>query len=245
MSAKKSQTVRSSVAAANPIPGTSPLAAPPSSELLLVCLQDPFDAVGDSSVIVHAAVPAASGNPTHQWRLESVMEMNPPRFFESWATRGSFIIDISVSASAQPAAGTWGGTATTLSGSGVCRVTVMRDADDKVHFSLESDARHAPEKPMPQPDDQRFLNADIAFEVNGKTGLTAGAVAVISNKPWSRLIAGSSAATKGLAFDGAWRRNLADGDGDSSVLGTWAFAVMTPIAYQELCISRGWEPYVV
>ena len=175
MSAKKSPLVRPDFVT-NPTPAR---AAPVPPDLLLVCLQDPFDAVGDSSTLVRAVVPAASGNPGHQWMLESVLEMHPPRCFRGWATRGSFTLDLSVTATALPATGTWGGTATTLSGSGNCRIIVMRDADDKVHFSLASDARHAPEMPMPVPDEQRFLNADIAFEANGKNGVSAGAVAVM------------------------------------------------------------------
>ena len=241
MSAKKSPAVKQTSATDTTTPGS----ARSAPDLLLVCLQDPFDAVGDSSSIVHAAVPAADGNLAHQWMLEAVMEMNPPRFFESWATRGSFTLDLSVSATALPAAGTWGGTVSTLAGSGNCRVIVMRDADNKVHLSLESDARHAAEKSMPAPDPQRFLNADIAFEINGKSGLSAGAVAVISNKNWSRLIAGSTAMTQGMAFDGGWRRNLAEGDGDSTVAGAWAFVVMTLEAYQTLCADHGWEPYIL
>lgn len=257
MSAKKAAAVKQASAttpsgirpwmvsgvAAIPLAASS-RAAVPAADLLLVCLQDPFDAVGDSSSIVHSLVPAADGNLSHQWKLEAVMEMNPPRFFEGWATRSSFTLDLSVTAAVLPATGAWGGNVSTLSGSGNCRVMVMRDASNKVLFSLESDARHAPEKPMPAPDELRFLNADIAFEVNGKSGLSAGAVAVLSNKSWSRLIAGSTAAAKGLAFDGKWRQNLAAGDGDSSVPGTWAFAVLTPEVYQALCTNHGWEPYI-
>ncbi len=241
MSAKKSPVVKPDFIT-NPTPARAVAATP---ELLLVCLQDPFDAVGDSSTLVRTVVPAADGNLAHQWMLEAVLEMNPPRCFGGWATRGSFTLDLSVSASALPAAGTWGGTVSTLSGSGVCRVIVLRDADNKVLFSLASDARHAPEKSMPAPDAQRFLNADIAFDANGKNGISAGAVAVVSNKNWAHLIAGSPAATAGMAFDGAWRRNLAAGDGDAAVAGSWAFAVMTPEAYEAHCASRGWVPHVV
>jgi hypothetical protein len=249
MSARKSPAVKQVSATDTPTPNTPARAlaitAAAAADLLLVCLQDPFDGVGDSTTLIRTTVPAADGNLSHQWMLEAVMEMNPPRFFEGWATRGTFTLDLGVSATALPAAGTWGGTASTLTGSGVCRVIVLRDADNKVHFSLESDARHAPEKPLPAPDAQRFLNADIAFNANGKSGLSAGAVAVISNKPWARLLAGSSAASSGLAFDGGWRRNLAEGDGDSMVPGSWAFAVMTPDAYQALCLNHGWVPYVL
>lgn len=239
MSAKTSPFIPQALA--SDTPGTAP-AAP---DLLLVCLQDPFDGVGDSSSIVHSAVPAADGILTHQWMLESVLEINPPRFFASWATRESFVLNLSVSATALPVEGTWGGTVSTLSGSGNCRVLVMRDATNKVQFSLDSNARHAPEKPMPIPDNLRFLNADIAFEANGKSGLSAGAVAVISGISWSHLIAGSSAATQGLAFDDKWRHNLSEGDGDSMVAGTWAFAVMTLEAYQDICSNNGWVPNIV
>ncbi len=242
MSAKKFPSVKPDFAM-SPTPGSPAAAAGP--DMLLVCLQDPFDAVGDSSTLVRAVVPAGDGNPAHQWTLEAVLELNPPRCFEGWATRGSFTLDLSVSASALPAAGTWGGSVSTLSGSGICRVSVLRDADNKLFFSLACDARHAPEKAMPAPDAERFLNADIAFEANGKNGLSAGAVAAISNKSWSRLIAGSAAATVGLAFDGGWRRNLAAGDGDAHAPATWAFAMMTAEAYETLCVSRGWVPYIL
>jgi len=241
MSAKSSPAIPLALATDTPAPGPPP-AAP---DLLLVCLQDPFKGVGDSSSIVHSAVPAADGNLAHQWMLESVLEMNPPRFFASWATRDSFVLDLSVSATALPVEGTWGGTVSTLSGSGNCRVRVMRDASNKVQFSLDTDARHAPEISMPRPDDQRFLNADIAFQANGKSGLSAGAVAVISSISWSHLIAGSSAATQGLAFDSKWNHNLSNGDGDSQAPGSWAFAVMTLDAYQDLCAKSGWVPYII
>ena len=228
---------------------SNPLAAsarvkPQAADLLLVCLQDPFDAVGDSSIIAHSAVATADGNSAHLWKLEAVMEMNPPRFFAGWATRGSFTLDLSVTAAASAAAGSWGGTVRTTSGSGNCRVIVMRDSNNKVRFSLASGARHAAEKSMPLPDDRRFLNADIAFELNGTAGLSAGAVAVISNRSWSHLIAGSTAATKGLAFDGKWRHNLEAADGDSSVPGRWAFAVMTREAYDAHCLNHGLTPCI-
>ena len=250
MSAKKQVTVKQASLTTSP---TTVLAGkssgsptlPLAPDLLLVCLQDPFDGVGDSSAIVHTTVPAADGDPGHQWRLEAVMEMHPPRFFEGWATRGCFTLDLSASATVSPAAGTWGGSASTASGSGNCRVIVMRDSNNKLHFSLESGAWHAAEKPMPLPDEQRFLNASIAFEANGASGLGAGAVAVVSNKNWSHLIAGSSATTKGLAFDGKWRQNLAASDGDSAVTGAWAFMVMTKDAYEVLCNNQGWTPYIL
>ncbi len=216
-----------------------------SPDLLLVCLQDPFAGVGNSCSIVRSTVPAADGTLTHQWLLEAALELNPPRVFASWATRGGFVLDLSVTATTLPVSGTWGGTATTLSGSGNCQVLVTRNGDGKLQFSLESGARHAPEMDMPAPAQQQFLNADVAFELNGKNALSAGAVAVISNVPWSRLIAGSSAATHGLAFDDKWRHNLAAGDGDALAVGSWAFAVMSPSDYQDLCTSRGWEPYVL
>jgi hypothetical protein len=230
--------------AATPPPAASRTAAP-APDLLLVCLQDPFDAVGDSSTIVHSTVPTADGNATHLWQLEAVMELNTPRFFEGWATRASFTLDLSVHAAVSPAAGTWGGTVRTTSGSGNCRVMVMRDSNNKVRFSLASGSRHATEKSMPLPDERRFLNADIAFELNGSSGLNAGAVAVVSQHNWSRLIAGSSTATQGLAFDGKWRKNLEATDGDASVIGAWAFAVMTQDAYAALCVNHGWAPYIL
>ena len=227
----------------------APLAAPhpaatPAEDLLLVCLQDPFAAVGDSSSIVRVTVPTANGNAAQQWMLEAVMEMNTPRFFEGWATRGSFTLDLSVHAAAMPAAGTWGGTVRTTSGSGNCRVMVMRDSN-KVRCSLASGARHAAEQAMPSPAAGRFLNADIAFELNGTSGLSAGAVAVVSNHNWSRLIAGSSAATQGLAFDGKWRQKLDLGDADSVVLGAWSFVVLAMGDYEALCRNHGWMPYIL
>ena len=212
--------------------------------MLLVCLQDPFDAVGSSSLITHVSAVASDGFPNHLWRLESVLEMNPPRFFESWATRGSFTLDLKVNASVSAMAGTWGGHEQTSSGSGSCKVMIMRDLANKIQFSLASGARHATEKMMPKPETKRHLNADVGFEVNGATGLTAGATAVISQKNWSRLIAGSAAAAKGLAFDGKWRANLEDGDCDAGAQGSWAFAVMSRSAYSALCQNHGWPEHV-
>lgn len=216
-----------------------------AEDWLLVCLQDPFDAVGDSSALAHTLVPTAAGNAAHQWMLEAVLELNPPRFFAGWATRGSFTLDLSVHATAAPAAGSWGGVVRATSGSGNCCVMVMRDSNNKVHCSLASGARHAAEQAMPAPVAGHFLNADIAFELNGSAGLSAGAVAVISNCNWSRLIAGSAATTQGMAFDGKWRQKLADGDGDSTVLGAWAFAVVTKGDYEALCLNHGWLPYIL
>ena len=233
MSAKQ-QTVDKQVA----------LTITPPPDLLLVCVQDPFDGVGDSSNLVHSLVPASNNDTAPPWKLEVVMEMNTPRVFESWATRSCFTLDLSVSAAALPAAGAWGGCVSTLTGDGNCRVLVMRDGDDKVSFSLVNGACHAEEKSMPVPDTQRFLNADIAFELNGKSALSVGAVAAISNNSWSHLIAGSAVATKGMAFDSKWRQNLDAGDGDSTVTGAWAFAVMSADAYQTLCDNRGWLPYI-
>jgi len=214
-------------------------------DLLLVCVQDPFDAVGDSSTIVQARVMAADGNLSHQWNLECVMSMNPPRCFKSWATRTSFTLDFSVHASVSPAVGTWGGSMQTTSGSGKCRVIAMRGSNNKVRFSLIAGTQHASEMSMPSPDQQRYLNADIAFELNGPSGLNVGAVSVISNKNWSHLIAGSSVSTLGMAFDGKWRQKLDEVDGDSSCTGTWAFEVMTQKDYEDFCEDRGWAPYIL
>jgi hypothetical protein len=229
---------------AQPAAKPSPAVAK-SAELLLVCLQDPFDAIGSSSKIVDAKIPASDLDSNHVWRLRAVLEMHPPRFFESWATRGSFTLDLTVNGSVTESAGQWGGKASTFTGTGTCRVMVMRDTDNKIRFSLVSGARHASELGMPTPDTKRFLNADVGFELNGTDGLTAGAVAVISNKSWSRLIAGSDATTKGLAFDGKWRSNLEEGDGDSTAQGTWAFAVMSRADYLVLCGNLGWQGNVV
>ena len=222
-----------------------PHPTPTTPDLLLVCLQHPFDAVGDSSTIIRSAVATADGNSVHLWQLEAALVMNPPRCFAGWATRGGFTLDLSVNATASPASGTWGGTVHTSSGTGNCRVLVLRDSNEKVRFSLASGTRHAPEQPMPSPDSHRYLNADIAFELNGPAGLSAAAVAVISNNNWSHLIAGSAVTSKGLAFDGKWRLKLDPADGDATALGAWAFAVMSPPAYTALCINHGWAPYIL
>jgi hypothetical protein len=224
-----------------PVPRAPALPA----EQLLVCLQHPFEGVGDSSTIVRVTVPTGDGNSTQLWQLEVVMEMNAPRVFAGWATRSVFTLDLSVHATVSPASGTWGGTIRTSSGTGVCRIIVMPESTNKVRFSFATGTHHAPEKPLPSPDTHRFLNADIAFELNDSSSLTAAAVAVVSNKNWSHLIAGSSVATQGLAFDGKWRQKLDPFDGDATVLGAWAFAVMTPQAYAELCTHYGWAPYVL
>jgi len=224
-------------------PATEPLDSP--SPLLLVCLQDPFEAVGDSSIIVHSQVPTADDDSAHLWQLEAVLEMNAPRVFAGWATRDYFTLDLSVNAAASPAAGAWGGSVRTTSGCGNCRIMVMPDSNNKVRFSLATATHHATEKSMPLPEQFRFLNADIAFELNGPSGLSAGAVAVISNINWARLIAGSSVATTGLAFDSKWRQKLSPTDGESSALGAWSFAVMTQPAYSTLCANHGWAPYII
>jgi len=217
----------------------------PADEMLLVCLQDPFEGIGGSwAKIVDSAVPASEQDPRHLWKLEVVLEIYRSRFFESWATRGSFTLDLLVNAKVCESAGTWGGNTGTTSGSGNCRVMIMRDAANKVRFSLLSGCRQATEKPMPRPDSQRFLNADIGFAANGPGGLTAGATAVISTRNWSRLIAGSSAATEGLAFDGKWRSHLEQGDGDAVAQGSWAFAVMSRADYSSLCRNQGWAEHV-
>ncbi len=223
----------------------SAAAALAADDWLLVCLQDPFEAVGDSSSIGVAMVASADGNSSQLWRLEAVMALNPPRFFQSWATRGVFTLNLSVHAVASPAKGTWGDTVRSTSGSGNCRVTVSRDTGNKLRFSLAKGARRAAEKPMPRPETQRFLNADVAFELNGGSGVSAGAVAVISGRRWSRLIIGTDVTTDGLAFDGKWRRNLDDADGDASVAGSWSFAVMTRPDYETLCHKQRWVPYIL
>ncbi len=217
----------------------------PQQDLLLVCLQEPFDAVGDSSSIVHAEVPTADGHSTHRWKLEAVMEMNPPRFFKGWATCGDFTLDLSVHAAAFPAAGTWADSIRTTTGSGKCQVIISRDSSNKIRFSLASVARHATERSMPSPDEARFLNADIAIKPNGSSGLSAGAVAVVSSRNWSRLIAGSSVTTQGMAFDGKWRQKLDVADGDATVMGEWAFAVMTREAYEAHCLSEKRTPLIL
>ena len=218
-------TVGSSI----PPPQAKPSARPAKSEdLLLVCLQDPFDGIGSSAKIVEAYIPASDHDSNHQWRLRSVMEMHPPRFFESWATRGSFTLDLTVQGSASEAAGRWGGEAGTRTGAGTCRVMVMRDADHKIRVSLVSGTRHAAEVRMPRPDTQLIPECRRRIRIERKKRTTAGAVAVISNKGWSRLIAGSAVTTKGLAFDGKWRSNLEKGDGDATAQGNMGLRSHVP-----------------
>ncbi len=130
--------------AVNPKPQAVTTRSPESDDLLLVCLQCAFEAVGASSLIVDSTVPAPGGSSQHLWRLESVMEMNPPRFFSGWATRSIFILDLKVEASVAATSGGWGGEQSTATASGSCRVMVMRDGT-KVRFSLESAAMSAPE----------------------------------------------------------------------------------------------------
>lgn len=222
-------------------------AAAPAQELLLVCIQDPFETAGSFSRISNVTVPSADGSSSHQWRLESVFEMNVPapsqRFFEGWATAGSFTIDVKMSASAVP--GAWSSTQRTATVAGSCRLLVMKDGDNKVKFSLSSGAVHAPEKTMPQPDQKRFLNGDLGFELNGTSAVSVAATAVISKKSWSNLIAGSTVSTKGLAFDGKWRANLEAGDGDSIAAGSWSFSVMTREAYQAFCDQQGFPGIII
>ena len=216
------------------------------ADLLLVCVKDPFEAVGDSSNIVQVIMPTSDGSSAHLWVLEVVLEMNPPRTFRGWATRGGFILDLSVNATVFPAhSGTWGGTASSTSGIGNCHIAVSRGSNNQVRFSSASGTRHATERSMPAPEDQRFLNADIAFQTASPNQLTAGATAVISNNEWERLTAGSGAAESGLFFDNKWRHNLDPADGYASMPGKWTFAVMTMGDYEKFCAERGWLPYVL
>ncbi len=237
MSAKKSVGSQQSEAAAS-------LTVESVPEALLVCLQDPFDGLGDSSVIVRSEVPAIDGAGASPWLIETVMEMNPPRCFEGWATRGSFMIDLSVHAAAFPPSGTAGESVRITSGSGNCQVIVTQESNRKVRFSLASGAFHAAEKSLKTADGPRFFNADIAFELNGTGGLSAGAVAVLSVSRWGHLIAGSSVPSQGMAFDGKWRQKLDDADADSTAMGSWAFAVLDRTDYDALCLSRGWVPRI-
>lgn len=216
------------------------------TDLLLVCVEDPFEAVGDSSNIVQVTVPTADGASAHLWVLEAVMEMNPPRTFKGWATRGGFTLDLSVNATVFPAnSGTWGGTESATSGSDNCRIVVSRGSNNKPQFSSDTGTRHATERSMPEPENQRFLNADIAFETAGTNQVKAGAVAVISNMNWEHLTAGSGAVETGMAFDNKWRKNLDPADGYALVPGRWTFEVMTNDEYQQFCDDHGWLPYVL
>jgi len=215
------------------------------ADLLLVCIQHPFQSQHVFSLIANVLVPCADGNPQHLWQLQTVLEMNPPRFFEGWATAGSFTLDLKVNASLAASDGAWGGIERTGTAAGTCRMVVMRDAKNEVSFSLASVAVQAAEVRLTWPDEHRHLNADVSFALNGSAGLTAAAVAVVSQRPWARLVAGSNAPTKGLAFDAKWRSNLDDGDDAVAAAGAWAFAVMTPDAYAAFCRQRGLAEQVV
>jgi len=216
------------------------------ADLLLVCVEDPFEAVGDSSNIVRGTVSTTDGTSTHLWTLETVMEMNPPRTFKGWATRGVFTLDLSVNATVLPAnSGTWGATACSTSGSGNCRVVVSRGSNNKVRFSGESGTRRATEQSMPEPEGRRFLNADIAFAADDPGRVLAGAVAVISNMDWDHLTAGSGAVESGMFFDNKWRHNLDPADGYATVPGKWIFEVMTTEEYDGFCDRNGWLPYIL
>jgi len=218
----------------------------PAADFLLVCVADPFEAVGDSSNIVRVTVPTADATAAHLWTLEAVLDMNPPRSFKGWATHGDFTLDLSVNATVFPAnSGTWGGTACAASGIGNCHVVVSRGPNSKVRFSADSGTRHATEQSMPGPEDQRSFNADIAFAIDGTDMVLAGAVAVISTRNWEHLAAGTGAAESGMFFDNKWHHNLDPADGYASVPGRWIFEVMTTEQYEAFCDLNGWLPYVL
>ncbi|MES2659486.1 MAG: hypothetical protein V4689_12780 [Verrucomicrobiota bacterium] len=228
--------------------GSAAAKAGQAEDMLLVCLQDPFEGIAaGSSKIFQSKIQVPDNNSDHQWRLETTMEMypKPERFFESWATRGSVTLDLRMVATVREDAGHWGGNVQTTTSPGQLRVLVMRGLDNKVKFSLLSGATQAHEKKVPRPDDKRFLNADIGFEVNGEGGITFAATSVISSCNGSRLIAGSQAATKGMAFDGKWRSNLDADDGDSLVSGSWAFSIMSRQAYGALCSNQNWPEHII
>ncbi len=214
-------------------------------EDLLVCLQDPFPTPGSFSLIRNSEVAAVGGQPGRFWRLEATLEMNPPRVLAGWATRGTFTIDLKVNALATEAAGSWGGTVRGTSAGRSCRVIVLRTGDKKLRFSLPGGCQQAGEKRLPRPDPDRHLNADVAFATRGKEGLAVAATAVVSNRPWARLITGSSADTEGLGFDNKWRKNLEEKDGSTTAQGSFAFAVMSHSAYTALCAANGWPEKVV
>lgn len=238
MSAKKSP--------AAPKPAHTDRSVSPAPEWLLVCLADPYEAVGDSSKIARVTVPMADGGSFHLWELEVVLEMHPPRTFQGWATRRGFTLDLSVQATVLPAtSGTWGGTVDTLSGIGNCRVTVARDADQRIRFSRAAGCHHATERAMPAPEERRFLNADIAFESHAAGSVTAGAAAAISNKNWFFLTAGTNAPDAGMAFDDKWRRHLDPADGSALVSGSWEFAVLTKDEYEAWCEAHARVPYIL
>jgi hypothetical protein len=81
-----------------------------AEDMLLVCLQDPFEGIAaGSSKIFQTKIQVPDNNTDHQWRLQTTLEMNPLRFFESWATRGSITLDLRVVSTVSEDAGQWGG----------------------------------------------------------------------------------------------------------------------------------------
>lgn len=205
---------------------------------VLVCVQDPHPAPGILTLVEDSDVPAASGIPTQQWRLHAVLEQNPPRFFEGWATTGTFTLDVRVNASVKEKSGNWGGHTTISSGAKPCRLTISIGEDKQVKFSATEGVQHATGKHMPV--EARYLIGDIAFTTKEDGIVEVAATSVICTEKWSHLIAHTAAATKGLAFDTRWGAHLKANDGFTVAAGVWTFAVMTRGEYEELRKTKNW-----
>lgn len=240
-------------------PKISPAAkAKARDELLLVCLQDPFT---QGTWILHRddIVPCDDGNSAHLWQLRAGFELIAPRMIEGQFSRVPVAMNLKGFASAGPANNAhWAPTAR-LETSTVppLKLIVRVNNSGKVEISLASGAKHPEGKPLPFAGDQRAFNTDVAFATNGPSGFTAAATAVISTLPWPQLIAGSAAATKGLAFDTGWMRNLRKGsettdkkgktttivpDGATIAQDSWAFAAMTRAEYETWCVAENRPP---
>lgn len=226
--------------------GTSPVA-----EKLLVCLQHPF-AAGSWALTTNATVPAADGLTGHLWQVTAGFELLAPRFMEGQASRQPVTLAVKGFSQATPANNAAWANATRSETDAInpLRVIVRLNAAGKVELSLAYGAKHAGETRLHATADTRWFNGDVAFAENGDTGVTVGAVAVVSAQPWSLVIGGSNAAVKGLAFDGGWRKNLEQGpkpvaDGACTTTGSWAFTAMTAGEYAEWCAANGRRPDIV
>jgi hypothetical protein len=237
---------------------SSPAKAKTGDELLLVCLQDPFT---QGTWILHRddVVPCDDGNSAHTWQLRAGFELLAPRMLEGQFSRVPVAMNLKGFASAGPANNAHWAPSVRLETSTVppLKLIVRVNNSGKIEFSLASGAKHPEGKPLPFAGDRRDFNMDVAFATNGPSGFTAAATAVISTLPWAQLIAGSAAATKGLAFDTSWMRNLRKGsettdkkgktttvvpDGATIAQDSWAFAAMTPSEYESWCASENRPP---
>jgi hypothetical protein len=229
-----------------------------SADLLLVCLQDPFT---QGTWILHRddIVPCDDGNSAHLWQLRAGFELLAPRMLEGQFSRVPVAMNLKGLASAGPSNNAnWAPTVRLeTSTAPPLKLIVRVNNSGKVEFSLASGAKHPEGKPLPFAGDRRAFNTDVAFATNGPSGFTAAATAVISTLPWAQLIAGSAAATKGLAFDTGWMRNLRKGsettdkkgktttivpDGATIAQDSWAFAAMTRAEYETWCASENRPP---